>query len=202
MLVVVGGHSRNIGKTSVMAGLIAATPQARWTAIKITQYGHNLCSAAGQPCDCSSGTDHPYALSRQRAPDRTDSGRYLSAGAARSFWLRTASGELGHALPVMRRLFSLARHTIVESNSLLRFFDPDVYLMVLDYSAADIKESARRYFDRASAFVLVGSSVESRPWPGIPDRWFDHKPMFRVAAPVYRSAELAEWFSSKLEAGR
>ena len=43
-LVVVGGHSRNVGKTSVVAGLIAALPEFKWTAMKITQYGHNVCS--------------------------------------------------------------------------------------------------------------------------------------------------------------
>ena len=31
-IVVVGGHTRNIGKTSVMAGLIRALPEMRWTA--------------------------------------------------------------------------------------------------------------------------------------------------------------------------
>ena len=33
MLVVVGGHSRNVGKTSVAAGLIAATRELGWTAL-------------------------------------------------------------------------------------------------------------------------------------------------------------------------
>ena len=46
-LVVVGGHSRNIGETSVAAGLIAALPRYNWTAMKITQHGHGICSAAG-----------------------------------------------------------------------------------------------------------------------------------------------------------
>ena len=51
-IVVVGGHTKNIGKTSVVAGLIAALPEMRWTAFKITQYGHGVCSANGEPCDC------------------------------------------------------------------------------------------------------------------------------------------------------
>ena len=34
-VVVVGGNTRNIGKTSVVAGLIAAMPEKLWTAIKI-----------------------------------------------------------------------------------------------------------------------------------------------------------------------
>ena len=42
MLIVVGGHTRNIGKTSVVAGLIQALPQFDWTAMKITQFGHGI----------------------------------------------------------------------------------------------------------------------------------------------------------------
>ena len=37
-IVVVGGHTRNIGKTSVVAGLISALREFNWTALKITQY--------------------------------------------------------------------------------------------------------------------------------------------------------------------
>ena len=42
-IVVVGGQSRNLGKTSVVAGLIAAMRERNWTAAKITQYGHGVC---------------------------------------------------------------------------------------------------------------------------------------------------------------
>src|SRR6266436_1909073 len=35
-IIVVGGHTRNIGKTSVVAGLIAALPEMHWTAFKVT----------------------------------------------------------------------------------------------------------------------------------------------------------------------
>jgi len=42
--VVVGGHTRNIGKTSVMAGLIRELQSLAWTAVKITQYGRGTFS--------------------------------------------------------------------------------------------------------------------------------------------------------------
>ena len=41
-VIVVGGHSRSIGKTSVVAGLIARLPEFHWTAFKITQYRTRL----------------------------------------------------------------------------------------------------------------------------------------------------------------
>jgi len=53
-VVVVGGHSRSVGKTSVVAGLIAALPEYAWNAMKITQFGHGVCSRNGELCDCRS----------------------------------------------------------------------------------------------------------------------------------------------------
>ncbi|HEX4605395.1 MAG TPA: hypothetical protein VH724_15450, partial [Candidatus Angelobacter sp.] len=61
-LVVIGGHSRSVGKTSVVAGLIAALPEFNWTALKITQFGHGICSADGKPCDCATEGDHFKAI--------------------------------------------------------------------------------------------------------------------------------------------
>src|ERR1700743_3953005 len=94
-IVVVGGHTRNIGKTSVVAGLIAAVPERHCTAFKVTQFGHGMCSANGEPCDCETA-DHTIAVSEERAGGdwTTDSGRYLTAGAMRAFWGRQRTGDL------------------------------------------------------------------------------------------------------------
>ena len=89
-LVVVGGHSRNIGKTSVAAAIIAATPHLDWTAFKLTQYGHGLCSDDGSDCECAPGDlAHPVAITREDdRSGRTDTSRFLAAGAAESYWVQ------------------------------------------------------------------------------------------------------------------
>ena len=146
-IVVVGGHTRNIGKTSVVAGLIAGLPEMRWTAMKITQFGHGVCSANGEACDCETA-DHTIAVSEERVANGTDSGRYLGAGAVRSLWVRTRQGQLAEAMPRVRREIAGAENVILESNSVLRFLRPDVFISVLDAGVADFKESAKRYLDR------------------------------------------------------
>src|ERR1051326_7465263 len=99
-IVVIGGHSRSVGKTSVVAGLIAALPELNWTALKITQFGHGICSADGKPCDCDTGDDHFRAVSDERELDgHSDTSRFLVAGAKRSLWVRTRQGRLGEAMP-------------------------------------------------------------------------------------------------------
>lgn len=193
MLVMVGGHSRNIGKTSVVEGVIRALPDAAWTAVKITQYGHDVCAPKGASCDCASGGDHPYALTEERGPGDTDSGRFLAAGARRAFWLRTAQGELGHAIPSLREIIAGSENVILESNSAMQFFNPDLYVVLLDPAVADMKESTRRYFDRANVFVVADRGETPFPWEGVPHRWLQGKPRFIARPPVYVDSEMCAW---------
>jgi len=46
-IIVVGGSNRGVGKTSLVCGLIAALPEYRWTAVKITTDDHKLSVAQG-----------------------------------------------------------------------------------------------------------------------------------------------------------
>jgi hypothetical protein len=189
-VVVVGGHSRNIGKTTVAASLIAALPNYNWTAIKITQHGHGICSAVGAPCDCAVEYDHPYALSEETAPGSTDSARFLTAGARRSYWLRTASGQLGNAVDKIREIVGSGENTMIESNSILQFWKPDLYIVVLDFATADFKDSALRYLDRADCVVPVG---EGEPrWHGVSRRLWESKPR-------HSGSDLAGFVAQRLE---
>src|SRR5262252_4185052 len=153
-LIVIGGHSRSVGKTSVVAGVISALPEFEWTAAKITQYGHGICSANGEACDCATG-DHSWAISEEGdLQGNSDTSRFLKAGAKRVFWVRTEQGRLAEAMPTFRQRIHSAKNVILESNSILKFLRPDLYLTVLDPSTSDFKASAREFLDRADAVIL------------------------------------------------
>ena len=197
-IVVVGGHSRNIGKTSVVAGLIAALPEFGWTAFKITQYGHGFCTADGAPCDCQT-EDHTLAVSAER-PDSaatTDTARYLRAGAERSLWVRTRVGQLATAMPRIRKELATSRNAILESNSVMRFLTPDLYLSVLDAGTADFKESARLFLDRADAVIGVDRGLAPQ-WEGVSGRLIEGKPRFAVRGPLYMSPELVGFVRGRI----
>jgi len=193
MLVVVGGHTRNIGKTSVVAGLIRALPELDWTAVKITQYGHGVCSSEGEPCACAvQDLEHPYAVSEEQ--DRTsgtDSSRFLAAGAQRAYWVRTAAGQLGHALPALRRILETSTHAIVESNSILQFVRPDLYLAVMDFAARDFKQTSLTFLDRADAVVVIDRGAEQARWPRVAQKLWDAKRRFCVQPPQYVTEAMA-----------
>lgn len=197
-LIVVGGHSRSVGKTSVVAGLIAALPEFQWTAAKITQYGHGICSANGEACDCATG-DHSWAISEEsnREGD-SDTSRFLAAGATKVYWVRTEQGRLAEAMPTLRKRIENAKNVILESNSILKFLRPDLYLTVLDPTTADFKNSAREFLDRADA-VILHDAQDSAKWQAVSLKPVANRPVFRISPPSYLRKEIVDFVRARLK---
>src|SRR5450432_2815023 len=182
-LIVIGGHSRNVGKTSVVAGLIAALPEHNWTAMKITQYGHGVCSLNGQSCHCATD-DHTWAISEEKdRSGESDTSRFLIAGAARVWWVRTEQGRLAEAMPTIRRRLAESKNVILESNSILKFVRPDLYLTVLDPATADFKRSAQEFLDLADAVIVhapkQNTDSSKAAWTGISLKGVVDRPIFK-----------------------
>lgn len=142
-LVVVGGQSRKVGKTSVIAGLICALPELHWTAIKITPHEHG--AAPQQDFEIIYENDRLGA---------SDTSRYLAAGAQRAVLVRARPEALGRAMPAIQREIANAAYAMIESNSIVEFVRPDLYLIVVDSGVADVKDSALRFLDQADGFVM------------------------------------------------
>ena len=125
-LVVIGGHSRNIGKTSLACGIIAATEDQNWTAVKITLFGHGICSADGKPCSCAvDDPDHPFVINEEHDVNGDhDTGRMLAAGARRVLWVRAPQGSLADAIPGLRERLGDDQRVLIESNSIPRLHAP------------------------------------------------------------------------------
>jgi len=187
-VIVVGGHTRSIGKTQLVCDVIRAFPEENWIAGKITQYGHGVCAKNGENCGCAPD-EHSYAISWEKnAETGTDSSRFLAAGAQRSFWLRTKQGFLAEGLPLLREALAQLPATtalepptlILESNSVLQFVQPSLYFAVIDPSRDDFKDSARIVLDRADALVLRGGTndppVSEAPWMRLPRQLLNQTP--------------------------
>ncbi len=198
-IIVIGGHTRTIGKTSVVAGLIAAMPEFAWVAMKITQYGHGVCSMLGEPCDCAT-TDHSWMISEER--DRhgtTDTSRFLQAGAVRAVWVRTEQGKLAEAMPTLREKIAKADNVIIESNSVMRFLRPDLYLTVLDPTTEDFKGSAQEFMDRADAVILHQTNEPAATlWKHVSLRPVANRPRFFIRPPQYVTGEVVQFVRGKL----
>jgi len=189
MLIVVGAHSRKVGKTSIVCGLIRSLPHVDWTALKISA---NREGASHR---------HAYRFDQERAPgSHCDTARYLQAGAQRSHWLRASEAQLPAAMPVVQGILDQSRNVVIESNRILEYVDPDAYLLALDYSIADFKQSARRFFAQADAYVLVDRGIEAPPWGDLPLELLDWRPVFPVRRPSFVNPRIAAFADHTLSA--
>lgn len=206
-VIVIGAQASGLGKTGVICSLIAAMPERRWTAIKVTQCSHLGVGGAGsrerfasdaaamgaKPCDCELGGAQ-FAVSEERVADaNTDSSRYLAAGAARALWVRTLPGHLGEALPRIREAIAQTQSVIVESNSILEFVDPKLYALIVSPCVRDFKASARQHLDRADAILMAapppGRRVVRAAWLDDLSPQLDGIPRFALARSQPATAE-------------
>jgi hypothetical protein len=104
-------------------------------------------------------------------------------------------------MPSLRKQLAGADNVILESNSVMKFLRPDLYLTVLDYRTADFKPTAKQYLDLASAVILHDAPEDALPaWSGISLKLIQGKPVFRVSPPRYVNKEMVEFVRGALEA--
>ena len=187
MIIAVGAHSRNVGKTSIICSILRAVPEARWTAVKVS----------GNRRGVSDGFDCIEEL-EPRAD--SDSARYLEAGAERAFWMRAEDRRVEEAAWRIRRLASDGANVIVESNRIVEHLPPTLYLLALDFSVSDFKESARRYFGRADAYCVSRSGLDTPAWGslGPRPREIELRPIYEIAPPDYRPRGLIRDIRTRL----
>lgn len=177
--IVVGGHSRNVGKTSVVAGLIAAFSQYSWTALKISSHWH----ADSASLEDENKEDVCHIHEECNRDGRADTSRFLAAGAARSFWVRVREGRLEAAMPRLLPILQSNPFVIIESNAILQYIQPDLYIMVLRFDVEDFKESARVTLPRAHAAVAVNYGVSMPAWKGISCETISRIPLYPTTDP-------------------
>ena len=80
---------------------------------------------------------------------------------------------------------------IIESNSVLKFLRPDLYLTVLDPATADFKNSAREFLDRAHA-VILHEAPGGAAWQAVSLKPVADRPVFRITPPKYVTPEIVD----------
>lgn len=197
--IVVGGQSRKTGKTSVAAGLISAFREHSWTAVKVSAHG-------GDPHAPFPGTGVPPALHQtgieiyeETVRDgKSDSSRYLVAGAARSFWIKVRSDHLGELMPHLDPILKITPFRMIESNAVLNYLRPDLYVMVFNCRVEDFKESAKATLSRADALVVVNWDPGWSGWQHFPSGTLSRIPLFKTPDPAVLPSGLISLIRSRL----
>ncbi len=101
-------------------------------------------------------------------------------------------------MPRISQELSRSENAILESNSILEFLEPDLYLTVLDPAVADFKDSARRFLHRADAVLLASDIAGAPDWPEINPGHFVGQTALQIEPPLYVSDDLVEFVRARL----
>jgi hypothetical protein len=192
--VVVGGHSRTVGKTSVAAGLIQAFNQYPWTAVKITSHRHGSLPASGNE-EIENICNIYEEVSREGV---SDTSRFLAAGAARALWVQVKDDPSGASLQPLLPILQSCSFVMIESNRILRVIQPDLFIMVLRYDVEDFKNSARRALNQADAVVAVNATPIQHPWKEISPETLSSIPQFATTDPKIIPVGLINFIRARL----
>lgn len=118
------------------------------------------------------------------------------------------AGQLAEAMPRVRKILASTQNVIIESNSVMRFLKPDLYLTVLDPETADFKTSAQTFLDRADAVLLhasdvrgkhsqAGAAVAPPTWERVSLKPVLKRPIFRITPANYVTSEVVEFVRGK-----
>lgn len=183
-VLVIGGSTKDIGKTALVCGVIAALREFQWTAVKIT--GHDYEPASQMTS--SAGILKQTIWEETSAGADTDTARYLAAGARRALLVTRYGSDV--AIDEIRRALGADRNVIFESNRIIDAVKPDVCLALVGRAGAGMKPSFQRLLRVADALVCVGAAQISGAAEGIA--------RFELQLPDHLSPEMVGWLRERL----
>jgi hypothetical protein len=169
-MILVGGQTKNIGKTTLVCNIIEALSQLRWNAVKITTHRHEAIG-----CELRiEGTS--YVIWEQISlTAQSDTTRFLRAGAEKAFLIQAEDAGLEGAYSALRSLLRPDSHVIVESTRAAGFLHSDLFLLVVNAGQAEFKLSAERQLENVDVVLFTG---EQKPAPDFLPQMLQRKPIF------------------------
>ena len=184
-IVVVGGSSKDIGKTALICGIISALSEFDWTAVKISGHDYEPAPSNADATDLSAGT-----IREETSPGvDTDTARYLSAGARRALLVTRVGADV--PLGEIERALGSDRNIIFESNRIVDVLKPDACLAFVGAPIVEAKPSFSRLLQVADALVTLENI-------GRPVAAPEEIPFFRLQSLDRISPELLSWLRSRL----
>jgi hypothetical protein len=175
-VLVVAGSAKDVGKTSLICGMIPVLSEFPWVAVKITSHAH--------------GKPEPL-WEETRFGQETDTARFLAAGARRAFLVSAEPDELPVRLRALRTMVEPDTHWIFESNQSLFPFEPDICIAVVGANA-EAKASFESMRERADAVVTSRGAAASQVIRKAGQR------VFRLAAFDRIPSEMIAWMRETL----
>lgn len=155
-ILMIGGNARKSGKTSMICRLLGYYGKNySIAAVKVALYDDWEIFRKHYPEASESG----YLEIKENNPeDRKDSGKFLTAGAAESWFISAASGNEDRVLQKIMDIEDQIDWMILESNVMRKYIDPGLFVMV-NHSGKEMKASAKELSPFSDLHVSTGSEI-------------------------------------------
>ncbi len=166
-MLMIGSAGANVGKTELACALLRKFGLKQdIMGIKATSIEETdgQCPRGGQGCGACSSLQGDFCITEEndKSSDK-DTGRLLSAGASRVFWLRSRRSHLPGAATALLHVTGSDVVSICESNSLRHVVEPGLFFMAQRAGAQVWKHSAREvkhYADRTVISQCGGFNLD------------------------------------------
>ena len=190
-MLMIGSSGSNVGKTELACALLRQVGGThRIVGAKVTAVAsrEQSCPRGGQGCGVCSSMDGECRIAEETDRcSRKDTGKLLTAGADKVYWLRVLRTHLQQGLSALLEVVGRDSTVICESNSLRQVVEPGLFLIVDRTDRPAWKRSAQQVRQHADRIVLsdgksfdldldrirlVGEGPPTRNYAlGTPTRW-------------------------------
>jgi hypothetical protein len=184
-LVVVGGHSRGVGKTTTIEHILRARTGERWLAVKISAHRHAPAHVAA-----------PVIEEETHCGAATQTSRYLHAGAARAWLCRADARAMPEAVRFVAGLVQAGANVIVESNRLVGYLNPETMLFLVSPPVEDWKPSSAGAISAAHAIILGPGGAPARAALPLTRSCLEGRPVFALDESA-QALRFDAWFGAR-----
>ncbi len=154
---VIGSYARNSGKTGFSQKLINSIKQDV-VALKVTiiKKGEKagICPRGGEGCGVCSSLKENFELTEETKRDGLkDTSKLLIAGASKVYWLRVKEDSVLEGLNLFLNKIDDSTSVICESNSIMKYINPAVFILLKSKTGKTRKESALNVESKADLIV-------------------------------------------------
>jgi len=166
-ILVVGGISRKVGKTSLIEAILRAFPERQWTAVKVSSHLHDIRAGCRLIAHVplmghnAQADNSDFRLWEETvAHSATDTGRFLAAGASRSLLLEADDSCLPDAVKYLLNVLvkGSAEWIICETTRAAELLGPRLFLLAAGKDERVWKESTHRVRSLANAIVMFAAA--------------------------------------------
>ncbi|MBC3888144.1 hypothetical protein GH810_07465 [Acetobacterium paludosum] len=152
-MILIGSTARNSGKTTLAVSLIEKyKKQMPVIGIKVTTIDENnrSCIHGGEGCGACSSLKGDFEISEEKGQNpNKDTAMLLAAGAEKVYWLKTINTHIDEGIEALIAQIPKDTLIICESNTLRKFVNPAVFVMVRNTADSKIKKTAAEVIDQA-----------------------------------------------------